>query len=408
MYRSSSVRLFAIAGACLIAGPADGDELQLLSGESHPARLRQITTEAIIVAPRDAAAGPETTTPLVELYRWGAPAAPARRPTLLLAGGSRLVAAPTWTLDGSVQLDGGRFTLRQMLLEDTVLPRESVRAILFEAARDRSLFASAIREAQQPAGDDDRVWLTSGDAFSGRVSTIKGGRLSISVGGEPLEFGLADVVAVRLAGASRPGSQPRVAVGLLDGGLLLAMSAELNEAGEFEARLVSGPTLSGRRGESVTLVQPLAGRVTYLSDLEPIDYRHTPYFDLAWTWASDENLLGGPLSVGGATWLKGLAMHSAARLVYRVPPSAQTFSCEVALDDSAASGGGVAFRVLVARDGKFEPLYESPPVRPGEAPLPVSIDVAGAQAVALLVDYGEQGDTGDHADWLGARFIRSP
>ena len=39
-------------------------------------------------------------------------------------------------------------------------------------------------------------------------------------------------------------------------------------------------------------------------------------------------------------------------------------------------------------------------------PQAVSIDLAGAKQLDLVVDYGEAGDVMDHADWLNARLVK--
>lgn len=202
-----------------------------------------------------------------------------------------------------------------------------------------------------------------------------------------------------------------MAVGLRDGGLLLARSAQLDPSNALTIELPGGVRLTGSRQKAVALIQPLGGRVAYLSDLSPIDYRHTPYFGGAWPYGRDRNLRGEGMSAGGRRWLKGLAVHSAARLVYRVPQPAERFETGVAIDASASSslaggvGGSVVFRVLVARGGRFAPAATTPVVRRGDDPLRVSVDVRGAQAIALMVEYADAGSVLDHADWLDARFV---
>ena len=71
-------------------------------------------------------------------------------------------------------------------------------------------------------------------------------------------------------------------------------------------------------------------------------------------------------------------------------------------DDQAEGGGSVGFRVFV--DGQVR--YASPVVRGGQAPLPISVDVAGAKRLDLVVDFADRADQVDHADWLDARLVR--
>jgi endo-alpha-N-acetylgalactosaminidase len=78
------------------------------------------------------------------------------------------------------------------------------------------------------------------------------------------------------------------------------------------------------------------------------------------------------------------------------------FEADVGIDDSTGGRGSVQFRVLV--DGKEK--FTSPIVRGGDSPLPVSVDVTGAEKLELVVDYADRGDVLDHADWLNARLVQ--
>ena len=82
--------------------------------------------------------------------------------------------------------------------------------------------------------------------------------------------------------------------------------------------------------------------------------------------------------------------------------TAKRFEAELGIDDSAGGQGSVQFRVLV--DGKEK--FASPIVRGGDPPLPISVDIADAQKLELVVDYADRGDVLDHADWLNARLVQ--
>ncbi len=154
----------------------------------------------------------------------------------------------------------------------------------------------------------------------------------------------------------------------------------------------------------------LGGRAVYLSDLKPAEQHQTPFLDIPWPCRVDRNVTGGLLRSGGRVFLKGLGVHSAARLVYILSPRplgegpgvrARRFEALVAVDDSTAGGGSVVFRVLV--DGRER--FASKTIRGGDAPVPVSVDLAGAEKLELSVDYADRADVLDHADWLDARIV---
>jgi alpha-galactosidase len=82
------------------------------------------------------------------------------------------------------------------------------------------------------------------------------------------------------------------------------------------------------------------------------------------------------------------------------------FVAEIALDDTAGQRGSVIFRVFVAREGQWREALTSGVLRGGDPPQPISVDIAGAQAITLIVDYADQGDELDHANWLDARLVK--
>jgi hypothetical protein len=194
-------------------------------------------------------------------------------------------------------------------------------------------------------------------------------------------------------------------VGLRDGSLLYVDSIS---AGEEKSTLEAGnvTTLSGGTASDVVFLQALGGPVVYLSDLEPTEYRHVPYLNVDWRYRRDRNVSGEPLAAYGKRYLKGLGMHSAGRISYRLDGKYRRFESAVAIDDSANNRGSVTFAVYVLRDGKLNEAYKSGIVRGGEAPQLASVDLSGAQGLTLVVDFADRGDQLDRADWLDARLVK--
>ena len=107
------------------------------------------------------------------------------------------------------------------------------------------------------------------------------------------------------------------------------------------------------------------------------------------------------MRAGDRLYAKGIGMHSAARLTYRLEKPYRRFAAELAIDAATAGRGSVTFRVFADREQK----YASDVIRGGQAPVPISVDIRGAKQVSLVVDFAERGDEQDHADWLNARFV---
>jgi hypothetical protein len=68
--------------------------------------------------------------------------------------------------------------------------------------------------------------------------------------------------------------------------------------------------------------------------------------------------------------------------------------------------GSATVRLLSdSGDGKWRPTFTSSMIRGGEKPVPVEVEVSGAQRLTILVDHGDHGDSQDHVDLLNARVI---
>ena len=160
-----------------------------------------------------------------------------------------------------------------------------------------------------------------------------------------------------------------------DGSLLYATKVG-SAANNLVLEMAGGVKLTGGNVDDVVALQGLGGeKFVYLSDLEPADYRHVPYLSIAWPYRRDRNVSGEPLMVGGKRYLKGIGMHSAARLTYRLDGKYRRFDAAAALDDSSERRGSVTFGVYLLRDGQWKQAATSDVVRGGDPPENVSVDV---------------------------------
>jgi hypothetical protein len=344
---------------------------------------------------------------LDELVRWGHPLAPRPQTIVVLAGGGQLVTAADWSGGAAVRLEGDEIVVLSDAFGEVRLPRSKVRACVFAQRHHPDDRAQLVEQARSATGDGDSVWLTNEDRLDGTLTDLARGSLTMKTEGGSAKIPLSRVEAVGMGSSHLPSAvrrQARYAVGLRDGSLVYAEEAVVDEKA-LNLKIGGGIALAGESVADVVFLQSLGGRVIYLSDLEPAEYRHVPYLEVGWPLARDRNVLGGPLVVGGKRYLKGLGMHAAGRVSYRLDGKYQRFEAAVAIDDAADGRGSVTFGVYVLRDGKLSEAYKSGIVRGGDTPQRVSVDVAGAQGITLVVDYADRGDEMDRADWLDARLV---
>jgi hypothetical protein len=355
--------------------------------------------------------GAETRTlAAADVVAWGTPAPPESPAWLVLADGGLLMAEIK-------EADRDRVTVDSALFGELQVPLELLAGIVFQAPasierRDRLL--SSIRQAE---GKTDRALFDNGDELTGSVRAIN---MSANEGAGALtlegEVGPITTPVTRLTAvifnpglvARPPPPKMHAWVGLRDGSMLRAASLVLGSiSGKAESAWI---TLAGKltwqaSAGAVVFVQPLGGRVRYLTQVEPIGYRQIPFLEtpgVAWELGHGASTSGRRLRCHGRLYLEGIGMHSASRASYEIEPEDRRFEASIGIDDEAGTRGSVVFRVYVDNEQK----YASPVVRGGEPPIPISVDVRGGERLNLIVDFADRGDQLDRADWLDARLVR--
>jgi len=367
-----------------------------------------------------------------DLAYWGRYRDVEAGPQMVLADGG-LVRADLLLLDSKQLLIGDATGLGRGFWDESALPREAVRGIMLQpaaAAADRDQMLVQLLSSDET---DDWLLLTGGESISGTlVSAPAGGRfaaddakpgseifrLARRGGAEPLVVPAAKVVAVRFgsAGGERAGDdQPTCWLGLSDGSLVRARSVSvkgdvasigLAAGGELKATLAARDDPQKRFWDAVTYVEPARSRLTWLSDVKPLGYKHIPFLSILRPYQSDQCVLGSRLRAHRAVFRKGIGMPSASRLAYNVA-GYRRFEAEIAIDAEAGLSGSVVFKVLLeSQASQWTTAFESPVVRGGDAPIPISVELKNADRMALLIDFAERGDECDYADWLHARLSK--
>ena len=379
-----------------------------------------------------------------DLAVWGHATDAQSGPQILLADGS-LIRADVLKLDERSLVVGDASGLGRMLWDESTLPRAAALAIAFRppaAAADRDALLDRLVAHE---GTDDLLLLDGGESLAGSlVSAPLDGRflpadadpnkgvfqLARRGVAEPIDVPAAKVVALALAAGAAPAKPVGMSawIGSRDGSLVQATSIEVH-GGLVTLHLAAGgaliTTLAGRDDpdlkfwDEVKLLQPVSNNVLWLSDLKTLGYKHIPFLSVQWPYRNDRSVTGPRLRSGGELFRKGLGMHSASRLAFDAA-GYRKFEAELALDDTAGRRGSVIFKVLLQHPvgnalrgvpeaparAEWTTAYESPVIRGGEAPIPISIDLSGATRLALLIEFADRGAELDHANWLNARLVK--
>ena len=357
-----------------------------------------------------------------QLVRWGAFRDSSQGTITALASGSVLRGVVTG-------LSASELTLRSDVFTDVRIERRNVRGVVWRppanAIQRDQLVLSLFNEKRS----HDTLWTTNGDELAGEVTSVNDVAQSATMtmevaqlavisraGTEPLLTDIGNVVAIGLTSVAKAitTQQPFGVIGLSDGDRLWTRNISM-QGDQTHLTLLDDTVLVADTATllaRVTAIQVFSSHVAYISDLSNLTHKHIPFLSTAWGYGVDRNVLGGMLRCQGNLYPKGIGMHSIARLACSLDSRYQRFEADIALDDAVGSRGSVIFRVYAERsrardtDSSWQVIYESPVVRGGDSPLPISVDVVGAQRLALVVDLADRGDEGDHANWLNARLIR--
>jgi len=335
------------------------------------------------------------------LLRWAElPAsrpAPASQPAAVyLSDGSLLQGA-------IVGGDAKHVVLKTTLVSQLQLPLDrlaGVRLMPRENAAAAEAFAKALA-VRDPTQDtllvvrDDRVTALKGvtESLAPDAGTFKWRDRSVPIRPDNV-YGL-----VFAAGVQKP--VPPQARALLKDGSTWAGRLAGGDADSVSLELAGGVKVALPVAE-LSEIRLRSDRVVFLSDLEPAEYRFEPFATTRWPYRRDRSVANRPLRIADQTFERGLGMHSQSTLSYDLPGEFSRLAAVIGIDAGAAPLGNVVFRVTA--DGKE--AFNSGPVTGRDAPRTINVPIAGAKRVQLIVEFGEDLDIGDQADWGNARLIK--
>jgi hypothetical protein len=175
--------------------------------------------------------------------------------------------------------------------------------------------------------------------------------------------------------------------------------------------------------DDIELIDYSAGKILYLSDIEPASQNWSPLVGvpagatLAAAYGQprrDRSAFGSKLSLliknengddspQGATRIfnKGLSLRSRTELVYRVPAGFKRFTAIAGIDPATISSGNLRLAIL-ADD---HPLLETE-IAGDQPPQPIDVEISGVKRLKILVDFGQNLDSGDWLNLCDAKIVK--
>jgi hypothetical protein len=412
-------RVLGLACALLAAAGASvrAETVMAVGGVSIEGRLTGLDGEGRLAIEPVRQGGQTMRLPLTEVVEIrydrlaGDSLAETAAPRIILFGNGDSLQGDVLFLEGeSLVLTAprlGRLSVPVSTVRGVWHQRQGVAAAVEERAREMLKGGGGAGEGAA----EDALLLASGDVARGAIARLAAGRVEL----EHLELkkrvlvDLHDVIALRFASvggapapgpAERPVAQLELRGGSRLSGVLLEASTERLTVSWHGGQKLAVPV------RDLVRVSFRGGRLIWLSDLEPAAREERPILGPEFKLLCDRTAGGRPLSIGGVEFRRGLSTRVASRYVWKLPGACEAFESHLGVDDAAgASGGGlVRFRVLVDGTERFD----SGPVRGGEAPRYVRVDLAGARELTLCVEAAGDLDLAGFADWAEAHLIGNP
>ncbi|MDZ4684476.1 MAG: NPCBM/NEW2 domain-containing protein, partial [Planctomycetaceae bacterium] len=313
--------------------------------------------------------------------------------TLTLVDGSRL-------RGGKLSASASRVQMEHPQLGALAVPRDQVRSVRM-AADDATVTAAwdqlAARETK-----DDLIVIRKGDVLDhvdGVVGTVDDASVKFLLDGDDVTVKRERVFGIVYASRGVKPAARGIRVELAgDDSLFVPQIAFKDNRWELPW---PGKELFRAPATAVRAVDFSAGKVVFLSTLQPREVEETPYFLIMFPYQKARSLEGRPLRVGPRSFTRGLAIHSKTRLQYRLGGEFRRFTAEVGIDPEIENGDAL---LKIVGDGKV--LLEEN-ITALEPPRSISLPVDGVVELDIIVDYGrDRLDIGDRVHLGDAKVTK--
>jgi NPCBM/NEW2 domain len=396
-----------------------------LDGASLTGELLDLSSEHVALT----ASGKDESLKVTELLslRWspGPAAADVKHPAAELSDGTVLPIDEYTTTKGEV-----RVTLRFLADSDSkeiVMPSKQVAAVCLQPLENELMEQWDEVRGQDFASDVLVVLRRDGkslDYVEGVLGDVTSSKVAFKLADESLDVDRKKVAGLiyyrRDTDEQATGADPRCILHGRSGLVANARQIEL-ASGELHVTSVGGLKFAWPL-EDVFLADFSAGKVVYLSDLEPAEQQWEPLVGLpagaklAGDFGlprRDRSAYGGPLTISlpGATaqgastgvqaYDKGLAIRSRTEMVYRLPRGFQRFQAVAGIEPATSTRGDVFLSI----EGDGRRLLETQ-VAGDQPPHEIELDIEGVKRLSIVVDYGRNLDTGDWLNLCNARILK--
>jgi hypothetical protein len=384
----------------VLAGPPEV-QVNTLDGRTVNGTLESITSDAVVVKSGDT----QSTVKSSDLHSLSlkSPAeAPAKKPSawVELADGSRV---PVETF----LVKGGKATVTLLDGAELALAVKQVRSVRYSKLDEPDAEVAQTEAAGDLLGVRKRENV---DFLEGVIGDVTKEAVNFTIDGEPLAVNPSKIDSLVFAArpAGEDGPTPVCVVEETSGASLQAKSIELKD-GKVRLTLLAGGIVE-RPLDAVRRLDFSAGKLTYLSDLKPQSVQWTPFFDLGKQSPALAKFLGPRFDRGredevmrldGKTYKKGISLTSRTEIVFKVPAQAKRFRALAGIDDGVANLGSVQLQIT----GDGRQLY-SGKLTGKDPPAELDLDLAGVRRLAILVDFGDDLDVGDHLNLCEARIVK--
>ena len=411
--------------AALAAAPEV--KLRPLDGEAVQGQLMELSSGKVKLQTKDG----EKSLPIAGVMWLELAAASVREePTawLELLDGSRVVAAGYTAAAGKAEIT---LLSGQRSGQVVKLPTRAIRAVRFRtqtpelAGQWREIIAqnasadmvvirkTSMRTVEQGENEPVQVTEQSLDQLEGTLHNVTAASIQFEHDGDKIDIQRDKLEGLVYYQAAKREFSPPLARLIDVGGSSWAIR-DLKLADQVLAATTVGNVALELPLAAVAKIDFSVGNVAFLADIEAdsgvgeaavslqpanMAYKFSSVFQVR----ARPPLGAESFRIGGQKFDSGLALHSPAKLVYRVPEGFRRFRATVGVDDSVLSPG--TFDFVVLGDGKELARKSFTSDQPRKA-APIDLAVDGVRRVTILVDPADGQDIGDQLNLCDARFTK--